>query len=69
VFTNRKGVKVTEESRRRLASKLKKGNVVVLDNNRLFDQAFDETVAQLKRSAASGKTLGAEASKTDDSGD
>lgn len=69
VFTNRKGVKVTEESRRRLASKIKKGNVVVLDNNRLFDQAFDDTVAQLKRSAASRRSSGAEASKTDDSGD
>jgi len=54
VFTNRKGLKVTEESRRRLASKIKKGNVVVLDNNRLFDQAFDDTLARLKRSARAG---------------
>lgn len=65
VFTNRKGVKVTEESRRRLATKIKKGNVVVLDNNRLFDQAFDDTVASLKRSARSGRAAGDGISEAD----
>jgi len=49
IFTNRKGVKVAEESRTELAGKLKAGTVVVVDNARLFDDAFSQVIAEIQR--------------------
>ncbi len=48
VFTNRKGVKVAEDYRYRMAVKMQQGNLIVLDNSHLFDQAFEQVVADLQ---------------------
>lgn len=58
VFTNRKGVKVAQEYRHRMAVKMQQGRVIVLDNSHLFDQAYDQAIAEihadLKERSASG---------------
>ncbi|MAT51851.1 MAG: hypothetical protein CMK32_11780 [Porticoccaceae bacterium] len=48
IFTNRKGAKVGEESRHRLAVKLQEGKVIVLDNSHLFDKAYQQVVDQIQ---------------------
>lgn len=55
VFTNRKGMKVAEENRSRLARKLRVGNVVVLQNSHLFDDAFKEVVSDIQMQARQGR--------------
>ena len=48
VFTNRKGAKVAEESRHRMAIKMQEGKVIVLDNSHLFDQAYDQVIHEVQ---------------------
>ncbi len=48
VFTNRRGVKVAEASRRQLAERLKAGGLRVMDNARLFDRAFEDVVEEIR---------------------
>ena len=59
VFTNRKGVKVAEESRTQLAGKLKSGNVVIVDNGNLFDEAFSQVVAEIHSQGTAKREQGA----------
>ncbi len=56
IFTNRKGQKVAEDYRYRMAVKMQEGNLIVLDNSHLFDRAFDAVVADIQQRgrAASG---------------
>lgn len=44
IFTNRRGVKVAQEHRHRMAVKMQEGKVIVLDNSHLFDQAYNDVL-------------------------
>lgn len=57
VFTNRKGMKVAEENRSHLARKMKVGNVIVLQNSHLFDDAFKEVVGEIQAQAKPGRGI------------
>ncbi|MCK9563518.1 MAG: DUF1631 domain-containing protein, partial [Bacteroidales bacterium] len=48
IFTNRRGVKVAEEHRHRMAVKMQEGKVIVLDNSHLFDQAYNEVIDEVQ---------------------
>lgn len=48
VFTNRRGAKVAQEYRHRMAIKMQQGKVIVLDNSHLFDQAYDQVIAEIQ---------------------
>jgi len=58
VFTNRKGVKVAEESRSQLAAKLKSGSVIVIDNANLFDEAFSQVISDIQGQGAAKREQG-----------
>ena len=58
VFTNRRGKKVVEETRSRLARKLKSGDVNLVDNSRLFDSAFEDVVSDIQAQADQQKGPG-----------
>lgn len=51
IFVNRSGVKVCERSHAELAMALKQGQLVPLDNNRLFDRALEEVVSSLRKTS------------------
>ncbi|MDE2088488.1 MAG: DUF1631 domain-containing protein [Gammaproteobacteria bacterium] len=52
VFVNRKGVKVAEKNLRQLATELREGMVLVLDDVPLLDRALHTVVNNLKKSAS-----------------
>ncbi len=58
VFTNRRGVKVAEASRLRLAARLRAGELRVLDNGRIFDRAFDAVVEATREKARRHRASG-----------
>ncbi len=58
IFVNRKGVKVAEGSRRRLAVELKNERLVVLDNSPLFDRALAGIVRDARARKPMGKASG-----------
>jgi hypothetical protein len=58
IFTNRKALKVAEETRYRLARKLACGEARIVDASRLFDKAFDQVVHDIRSELSGGLRAG-----------
>lgn len=52
IFVNRAGFKMSERTRLELAEELRAGQVVILDDDQLFDKALESVIANLRQTRA-----------------
>ena len=52
IFVNRRGAKVSEKNRRRVALEIEQGKLIVLDNSHLFDDVLESVIRDINNTRA-----------------